>query len=146
MIEKACLATVFINTGWRTGSGFFIDKTCYVVTNRHVIQAGEGELKEEKNKLEKIAKDIKHKEGLLSDLKKFCQQMDFSYNINKICLQIEAKELELKAMNEQYEKMATLVDKKESGTFDIKVKAYRKKEIMRGNEIETVNEIIDVFF
>jgi len=28
----------------------------------------------------------------------------------------------------------------------IKVKAYRKKEIMRGNEIETVNEIIDVFF
>lgn len=28
----------------------------------------------------------------------------------------------------------------------IEVKAYRKKEIMRGNEIETVNEIIDVFF
>lgn len=37
-IEKARNSTVFIETGFGQGSGFFIDSTCTVITNRHVIQ------------------------------------------------------------------------------------------------------------
>lgn len=37
-IEKATLATVFIKTPWSIGSGFFINDSCYIVTNRHVVE------------------------------------------------------------------------------------------------------------
>lgn len=36
-IEKARDGTVAISTGWSKGSGFFVDKNCLVVTNRHVV-------------------------------------------------------------------------------------------------------------
>ena len=38
-IEKARNATVFIQTEWGTlGSGFIVDKSCRVITNRHVVE------------------------------------------------------------------------------------------------------------
>ena len=36
-IARAANATVFIETAWGTGSGFFIDSGCKVVTNSHVV-------------------------------------------------------------------------------------------------------------
>ena len=103
-IEMASLATVFIDTGWGTGSGFFIDKTCCVVTNRHVIQSEEREMKEVKNNLENFQKAIKHNEGVLEEHKKYCQSQDFAAKNKIFCSQIEARERELKEMKEQYEK------------------------------------------
>ena len=43
-IEEARNATVFIKTPWGIGSGFFIDKSCTVITNKHVIQLEQDEL------------------------------------------------------------------------------------------------------
>lgn len=43
-IEKADLATVFIKTSWGTGSGFFINKKCQIITNKHVVQYNKDEL------------------------------------------------------------------------------------------------------
>jgi S1-C subfamily serine protease len=40
-IEKARLATVFIQTPWGVGSGFFIDPACHIVTNKHVVNMDE---------------------------------------------------------------------------------------------------------
>lgn len=37
-IESARNATVLIKTGWGTGSGFIIDASCHVITNRHVVE------------------------------------------------------------------------------------------------------------
>ena len=37
-IERARNAIVFIDSGFGTGSGFFIDQNCTVVTNKHVIE------------------------------------------------------------------------------------------------------------
>jgi S1-C subfamily serine protease len=37
-IEAARNATVFIKTGWGLGSGFIIDESCHVITNRHVVE------------------------------------------------------------------------------------------------------------
>jgi len=121
IVERASLATVFIETGWGAGSGFFIDKTCYVVTNRHVIQAGEREMKELKNNLEEFEKVIKHNEDVLEEHKKYCRLPDFVDRNKTLCLQLEAREQELKEMKERYEKNATLVDKMERNLFDIKV-------------------------
>jgi len=40
-IEKARNATVFLQTNWGLGSGFFIDEQCTIVTNRHVVRLGD---------------------------------------------------------------------------------------------------------
>jgi len=37
-IETARNATVLIKTSWGTGSGFIIDSSCHVITNRHVVE------------------------------------------------------------------------------------------------------------
>ena len=37
-IERARNATVFIDSGFGTGSGFFIDHDCTIVTNKHVVE------------------------------------------------------------------------------------------------------------
>jgi len=37
IIARAANATVFIETAWGSGSGFFIDSGCKVVTNSHVV-------------------------------------------------------------------------------------------------------------
>ncbi|MDZ7685411.1 MAG: trypsin-like peptidase domain-containing protein [Gammaproteobacteria bacterium] len=37
-VETARNATVFIDTGFGTGSGFFLNEDCIIVTNRHVIK------------------------------------------------------------------------------------------------------------
>jgi len=36
-IARAANATVFVETAWGSGSGFFVDNGCQVVTNRHVV-------------------------------------------------------------------------------------------------------------
>lgn len=36
-IEQARNSTLFIDTGFGTGSGFFIDRECTIVTNKHVV-------------------------------------------------------------------------------------------------------------
>jgi len=36
-IARAANATVFVETPWGSGSGFFVDNGCQVVTNRHVV-------------------------------------------------------------------------------------------------------------
>lgn len=54
-IELADLATVFIKTAWGTGSGFFIDQQCHVITNRHVVEFEREKIEE----MEKIAETLK---------------------------------------------------------------------------------------
>ncbi|UCE83772.1 MAG: trypsin-like peptidase domain-containing protein [Deltaproteobacteria bacterium] len=37
-IQRASNATVLIETSWGSGSGFFVDSGCHVITNRHVVE------------------------------------------------------------------------------------------------------------
>ena len=45
-VEAARNATVFIDTGFGTGSGFFLNQDCLIVTNRHVIEMSDESLQE----------------------------------------------------------------------------------------------------
>ncbi|RPI78728.1 MAG: hypothetical protein EHM45_05520 [Desulfobacteraceae bacterium] len=121
IVEKAGLATVFIDTGWGVGSGFFIDKTCYVITNRHVIQIDDKELKEFKKNLEEAERVIKHNEGVIEEQKKYCRDASFANRNQYFCQQIDSREQELKEMKERYEKNSAIVDKIDRGLYDIKV-------------------------
>lgn len=57
-IERARNSTVFIDTGFGEGSGFFIDEQCTIVTNRHVVQI-------EFDDMRQIDRDILEIENLL---------------------------------------------------------------------------------
>ncbi|MEP6881197.1 MAG: trypsin-like peptidase domain-containing protein, partial [Dokdonella sp.] len=47
-IERARNATVFIQTEWgASGSGFFVDAGCRVITNRHVVEFNEDKVRDE---------------------------------------------------------------------------------------------------
>ena len=54
-IERADLATVFITTAWGSGSGFFINNKCQVITNKHVVEYDKAEL----GKAEVLAENLK---------------------------------------------------------------------------------------
>lgn len=61
-IEKARNATVFIKSGIGIGSGFFINRGCYILTNRHVVQISAEDKEKlviERDKLEKIIESMK---------------------------------------------------------------------------------------
>jgi len=71
-IEKADLATVFIKTSWGSGSGFFINNKCVVITNKHVVEYNKEELDaaeiRSENLKKSIEKDEKNLEVLYSDI------------------------------------------------------------------------------
>lgn len=56
-LEKARNATVFIETSWGSGSGFFINDKCSIITNRHVVEPDE----EEKENLRKEVNALRYK-------------------------------------------------------------------------------------
>ncbi len=61
-IEKARNATVFIESGIGIGSGFFINRDCYILTNRHVVQIlaeDKEQLAAEQEQLAKLIKNLK---------------------------------------------------------------------------------------
>ena len=69
--ERARNATVFIETPWGQGSGFFIDDRCTVITNRHVVRLTPKNIAEleamiagAKREAEKIEKMIQKHKGI----------------------------------------------------------------------------------
>lgn len=55
-IEKARNATVFIKTSWGSGTGFFVSGNGLIVTNKHVLQMQEKDIKALNDNAEKGAK------------------------------------------------------------------------------------------
>ncbi|MCB9493982.1 MAG: trypsin-like peptidase domain-containing protein [Desulfobacteraceae bacterium] len=45
-IEESMLATVFIETPWGFGSGFFADEKCNIITNKHVVEFDDQKIKQ----------------------------------------------------------------------------------------------------
>ncbi|MCB1615961.1 MAG: hypothetical protein KDI30_08105, partial [Pseudomonadales bacterium] len=63
-IERARNSTLFIDSGFGTGSGFFFDENCTIVTNKHVVQLDYPDIKN--MKLEKQYVDMQLKRGVVN--------------------------------------------------------------------------------
>lgn len=61
-IEKARNATVFIESAIGTGSGFFIDTLCNIITNRHVIELHESKKESLETQREQLAQAMQFTE------------------------------------------------------------------------------------
>jgi serine protease Do len=60
LIEQARNKTVFIDAGFGTGSGFFIEASCTVITNRHVIQLKFEDIKEMEARYKKVQRYLEY--------------------------------------------------------------------------------------
>jgi serine protease Do len=69
-IEAARNATVFIQSPWGSGSGFFIDSQGHIVTNKHVIEVNKETVQDLQQKSERLTADIEAAHSNLHYLKK----------------------------------------------------------------------------
>lgn len=53
-IERARNSTVFIDVGFGSGSGFFIDENCTIVTNSHAVQIKYDQMRENERRIQTI--------------------------------------------------------------------------------------------
>ncbi|NNF98068.1 MAG: trypsin-like serine protease [Desulfobacteraceae bacterium] len=74
-IEKSQLATVFIETPWGLGSGFFIDSDCRIITNRHVVDFDPEKIKELEYQVELLDKMIERDESAVIKAEKLLEQI-----------------------------------------------------------------------
>ncbi len=75
-VEGARNATVFIETTWGSGSGFFISQNGLIITNRHVIKMNDKELHKLNSQADKGAKALEREEKTLRYLKSKVSQVD----------------------------------------------------------------------
>ena len=111
-IEKADLATVFIKTSWGTGSGFFINKKCQIVTNKHVVQYNKDELESAEVLAERLS------------------------------LVIESDKKSLKIMFSDIYKAGTDAQQKYlQERYDVTVEAIKEKEIAYNDLMNKINNL-----
>ena len=67
-VEEARNATVFVKSGIGIGSGFFINRACYILTNRHVVQILEEEKKQLALEQEQLGKLIESMKANIEDI------------------------------------------------------------------------------
>ncbi|VFQ43155.1 S1C family serine protease [Desulfoluna butyratoxydans] len=66
-IEESQLATVFIETPWGSGSGFFIAPDCRIITNKHVLTISEEEIQVLRDKIFMLDYVISSKQKSIED-------------------------------------------------------------------------------
>lgn len=111
-IEKARLATVFIQTPWGVGSGFFIDAACHIVTNKHVVNMDKEKLNNLhyriellENMIERDKEQIEKAEELASRLRSPKLIEDMESRISKARQEIDEMQQEYEALREAYDKI-----------------------------------------
>ncbi len=121
-IEEARNATVSIETPWGTGSGFFVNKN-YIATNRHVVEADQKELAEDKEKVENKRKFIELEKQNQQDRRKQLEEMPDGPNRQQWVMFIESREAELNKVIPQLEEEEARVAAKGKGLqpSDIKI-------------------------
>lgn len=66
-IETSQLATVFIETPWGAGSGFFIDTSCQIITNKHVLTIDDEEIEGLRQRVRMLDYFIQNKNREIQD-------------------------------------------------------------------------------
>jgi S1-C subfamily serine protease len=96
-IDNARNATVFIETPWGSGSGFFIDGQGHIVTNRHVIKFDKNKLRAFREKIDQLEDALEKERKTIKTLKERLANATGDDNRQKL-------ENFIRAKKENYEK------------------------------------------
>ena len=114
-IERARNATVFVKTSWAYGSGFFIDNSCHIVTNRHVIEFDQEKMSDLKNRLSLLYQQIEDEEKIISDAERDATKIMDYYNRQRYEEKIKRRKMNLQKAQKEYDKAVIVLDDIEFG-------------------------------
>lgn len=110
-IEQARNATVYLATSWgSSGSGFFVDDRCHIVTNSHVVKVDDEALRRATAIRDEYKKSIEMEQDYLSQVK---QRSNFSTDM-AAREAVTDREARLAVQIAKYEKIASLIDNAQS--------------------------------
>jgi S1-C subfamily serine protease len=110
-VEKWQMATVFIESPFGTGSGFFINDKCEIITNKHVVKYDEQDIKDARYQLELLEKTIELHESALEQARLMMSRLDNQELIDDMYTRIEAAEEKVEKMKAEYDKLSAVLEK-----------------------------------
>ncbi|MCP4694349.1 MAG: trypsin-like serine protease [Desulfobacterales bacterium] len=143
-IEKGQIATVFIQTSWGLGSGFFIDEDCRILTNKHVVQFDDEQLDELKHQIRMLQSAISADKAEIENFRNMAMDVDDAHYIERIEERIDAIRKNLALMEEQEEKLTTLLEKVQYGPDGTDLKVYLFDESEYSIENVTLSDKYDL--
>jgi len=121
-IEEARDATVFIQSPWGSGSGFFIDSQGHIVTNKHVSEVDKTTVQDLRQKKERLTADIEAAHNNLNYLKKNLPKMRDPDLIGQVKHEIEVRSEQIAQAQTVLQKMEKrLRSLQQSSQEDVKV-------------------------
>jgi serine protease Do len=106
-VEQARNATVYLETSWgSSGSGFFVDDRCHIVTNSHVVKVDEEALKKATVLRDEFKKAIEKEQNYLSQVK---HRENFSIDMDAR-EDVKEREANLAVQIAKYDKISALID------------------------------------
>ena len=120
-IEKARNATVFIKSGIGIGSGFFIDRAGYILTNRHVVQMLEEEKKQLAAEQEQLGQLIKNLKGNIQDVIKNYRSAGVAVDGNNLPMPLKIRMNSLLVAQARYDEIEQLLQGADGLNGDIEI-------------------------
>ncbi len=120
-IEKGQIATVFIQTPWGLGSGFFIDKECWIFTNKHVVQFDDDQIAELEGQIAMLEDIISKEKNDIKELKHMRFDIDNSRHFDEIDEAINQRRQNMETHEGQLEQLSDLLDDVRQGADSVGV-------------------------
>ncbi len=123
-LEKGQASTVFIETPWGLGSGFFIDKECRIITNKHVVHFEEEKITQIKYQIGLLTEAVRKEKGYINGIKEYEEESKpfvDSEGVNDHLLEWEQN---LELHERQLEQLTSLYEIVKNGSDSMEFKVY----------------------
>jgi S1-C subfamily serine protease len=122
-IARASDATVFIETAWGSGSGFFIDSGCQVVTNRHVVNLDPRSVESMETQQNRLKQIIEYEEREIARAEDGIRYISDRGNRQEVEKFIKLKRERLEQLKARYQVLTSTLEsiKYGSGLSELKV-------------------------
>jgi hypothetical protein len=122
-IARASDATVFIETAWGSGSGFFVDSGCQVVTNRHVVNPDPRSVESMETQQNRLKQIIEYEEREIARAEDGIRHISDRGNRQEVEKFIELKRERLEQLKARYQVLTSTLEsiKYGSGLSELKV-------------------------
>ena len=123
IIARAANATVFIETAWGSGSGFFIDSGCKIVTNSHVVHLDSQRVESMEAQQNRLKQIIEYEEREIARAEDGIKYISDRGNRQEVEKFIKLKKERLEQLKSRYQDFISILDsiKYGSGLSDLRV-------------------------